>query len=120
MWTFQRVNEELGELVLRDVVGELNNLICGYGPDERVNRAGVDTEIWVCLLKYGGVTDEGIALLKEDEPISQCHTAGPFTPFTITTVNSCGEGEDPVLAPQDVDHVIRKVLKCQGHLVTDD
>lgn len=116
MWTFQRVNDELGDLVLRDVIGELNNLICGYGPDERVNRSNIDSGIWTRLLQFGGMTEEGIALLLADSPISQCNTAGPFTPFTINTIYTCAEGESPLLPEHDADHVIRQILTCQGRL----
>ena len=116
MWTFQRVTEELGESVLRDVIGELNNLICGYGPDEQVNRASIDIGLWTRLLQFGGVNEEGIALLLADAAISQCHTVGPFTPFTINTVGSCTQGDSPLLSDSDADHVIRQILCCQGRL----
>ena len=120
MWTFQQINEELGELVLRDVVGELNNLICGFGPGERVNRSGINTELWSKLLRFGGVDDEGISLLLSDASISQCHTIGPFTPFTITTIHGCAEGENPLLSPAEMDDVIRKILTSQGRLTEGD
>ena len=59
-WTFSRVESEFDDLVLRDVIAEVNHLMCGKGAEPgNPNRAGLDPEVWKQLLSRGGMSDEG-------------------------------------------------------------
>lgn len=120
MWTFHRVAEVFDEYVLRDVIFEVNNLMCGRGGvGTNPNCAGVDPTIWRKLLKRGGVTDDGIEKLIAGGLISQRDTSGPFDPFTIVTIGKSVTGEPPLLSAAEADHLIERILLFQGRIGTD-
>lgn len=117
MWTFDRVLNEFDEWVLRSVLAEVNNLICGKGADAaNPNPAGIDAVIWRKLLVRGGVTSEGFAKLSAGERISQRDTKGPFDPYTVNNIAALSRGAGAVLSDEEVDHVLVRVLKYQGRL----
>ena len=86
-WTIERVQAEFGEDVLRDIVRDMNDLMCGKaGRGIKANRIGLADEIWRKLLKRGGYTDEGIAKALAGDELMQADSTAPFNPYTIHTV----------------------------------
>ena len=86
-WTIERVQAEFGEDVLRDIVRDMNDLMCGKaGRGIKANRIGLADEIWRKLLKRGGYTDEGIAKALAGGDLMQADSAAAFNPYTIHTV----------------------------------
>ena len=116
MWTFRRAEAELDEYEFRQVLGELNDLVCGYSGASNVNRIGIDDEVWKKLLRCGGLSEEGIRKLFAGESISQRDTVSAFAPFTVFTVHDIAEGDSSTLTEAEVDHFLQRSLLFFGHI----
>jgi hypothetical protein len=101
-WTIERVAQEFGEDVIRDVVRDINDLMCGKaGRGYKANRIGVAPEIWTKLLRHGGYGDSGVAKALAGEDLLQGDAIGAFMPYTIhTATNIVDEKGGPITAAE--------------------
>lgn len=111
-WTIDRVREQFGEDVLRDIVRDLNDLMCGKaGRGIKANRIGIGDAIWRKLLKRGGYSEEGISKAISGGELMQADSVAPFNPYTIHTVVNIVEDNGGPISIADLDGVLRAALK---------
>ncbi len=110
-WTIDRVSEQFGEDTLRDLIRDLNDLVCGNaGHGSKVNRVGCPPEIWRKLLKQGGYGPEGVEKAVAGERLGQKDAIGPFRPYTIHTIRNIAEDAGGPLSAADLDRVLTACL----------
>lgn len=111
-WTVERVQDEFGEDVLRDVCRDVNDLMCAKaGHGIHANRIGIDESLWRVLLSAGGYTDGGVEKALKGEVLSQGDADQPFTPYTIHTLVNLSSDNGGPLSPVQVDDLITRALK---------
>ena len=111
-WTIERVQAEFGEDVLRDIVRDVNDLMCGKaGRGIKANRIGLADEIWRKLLKRGGYTDEGIAKAIAGAELMQADSAAAFNPYTIHTVVNIVEPNGGPITPAELHELLAAALR---------
>ncbi len=113
-WTFERVTGEFGEDVLRRIVSEINDLMCGFaGHGVPVNRLGVPADVWARLMKRGGATDEGIARAMAGKAPDRAEIRGPFNPWTIGTIHGITAEKGGPLTAGEVSDLIERSLRAK-------
>jgi hypothetical protein len=111
-WTIERVHREFGEDVLRDIVRDVNDLMCGKaGRGIKANRIGLPGEIWKKLLRRGGYTDDGIAKALAGGELMQADSAAAFNPYTIHTVVNVVEENGGPITSADLDALLAAALR---------
>ena len=111
-WTIERVQAEFGEDVLRDIVRDVNDLMCGKaGRGIKANRIGLADEIWRKLLKRGGYTDEGIAKAIAGAELMQADSAAAFNPYTIHTVVNIVEHNGGPITQAELHELLAAALR---------
>ena len=106
-WTIARVQEQFGEDTLRDVLRDLNDLICGNaGHGAKVNRVGCSEDVWRKLLRHGGYGPEGVDKAVLGKRLGQGDAVGPFKPYTIHSVVNITEDAGGPLAAADLDRFL--------------
>ena len=111
-WTIDRVKQEFGEDVLRDIVRDMNDLMCGKaGRGIKANRIGLSAEVWRKLLKHGGYTEAGIEKAIAGEDMKQADAVAPFSPYTIhTVVNIVSDNGGPI-SMAELDELLGAALR---------
>jgi hypothetical protein len=118
-WTIERVREQFGEDVLRDIVRDLNDLMCGKaGRGIKPNRIGAGDAVWRKLLKRGGYSEEGISKAIAGGELMQADSIAPFNPYTIHTVVNIVEENGGPISKADLDAILRAALRYR-QLVKD-
>lgn len=111
-WTIERVKEQFGEDVLRDIVRDLNDLMCGKaGRGIKPNRIGIGDAVWSKLLRRGGYSDEGIRKATSGGELMQADSVAPFNPYTIHTIVNVVEGHGGPITSAELDDVLRAALR---------
>jgi hypothetical protein len=111
VWTIERVGGEFGEDVLRDIVRDVNDLMCGKaGRGIKANRIGLADEIWKKLLRRGGYKDEGIAKAIAGEELMQADAVAAFNPYTIHTVVNIVDDNGGPITRADLDALLSAAL----------
>lgn len=117
-WTLERLHAEFGEDVLRDVVRDINDLMCGMaGKGSKVNRIGVSDVIWSKLLARGGYNAEGVRKAMAGEELGQIDSIGPFNPYTIHSAVNVVDSHGGPLTPEELDVLLLAALRYR-QLVT--
>jgi len=110
-WTPARIVTEFGEDVLRDVLRDVNNLVCGNaGHGAKVNRVGCPEDVWRKLLAQGGYGPEGVEKAIAGKPLGQKDAIGPFKPYTIHTVGHLAADQGGPLSPEEFDRLLHACL----------
>jgi hypothetical protein len=111
-WTIERVGREFGEDVLRDIVRDVNDLMCGKaGRGIKANRIGLPEEIWKKLLLRGGYKDEGIAKAIAGQDLMQSDAVAAFKPYTIHTVVNIVEDNGGPISSSELDTLLVAALR---------
>ena len=111
-WTVQRIHDEHGEDILRDICRDINDLMSGRaGHGHHANRIGVPDEIWRKLLLAGGFTDEGAVKAMAGDHLLQSDTTGPFRPYTIVTLVNIAEDLGGPLTGEELDTILGNALR---------
>lgn len=111
-WTVTKVREEFGEDVLRDICRDINDLMCARaGHGQEPNRIGVPEETWASLLRAGGYNEQGVRKAIEGRPLLQEDTEGPFTPYTILTLENVTSDRGGPLTTEELDIVLTCALR---------
>ena len=119
LWNVQRLHEQFGEDVLRDITRDVNDLMCGIaGRGWKVNRIGIPEAIWRKLLRRGGYGDEGIERALRAEELFQKDAIGPFSPYTIHTLVNITDDNGGPLTREEFDTVLRAALRYR-QLITE-
>lgn len=110
-WNIDNVLERFGEDTLRDLVRDVNDLVCGNaGHGSKVNRCGCPADVWRKLLKQGGYGPEGVEKALAGERLGQKDAVGPFKPYTIHTVRHLAEESGGPLSVDDLDRLLTALL----------
>ena len=113
-WSFERVLAEFGEDVLRRVVGEVNDLMCGYaGNGVPVNRLGISDGTWTKLLRKGGASEEGIARALAGGWPNRAELRSAFNPYTIRTITNAVLEKGGPLTAGEVSDLIERSLRAK-------
>jgi hypothetical protein len=111
-WTIQRISSEFGEDVLRDIVRDVNDLMCGKaGRGIKANRIGLSPQIWRKLLRHGGYSDAGVEKAIAGEDLMQGDAVAPFCPYTIHTVVNIVSDEGGPITGAELDDLLRAALR---------
>jgi hypothetical protein len=111
-WTIERVGSEFGEDVLRDIVRDVNDLMCGKaGRGLKANRIGLPDEIWRKLLRRGGYKDEGISKAIAGADLMQSDAVAAFNPYTIHTVVNIVEENGGPITKAELDALLSAALR---------
>jgi hypothetical protein len=111
-WNIERVSKEFGEDVLRDIVRDVNDLMCGKaGRGIKANRIGLSPGIWKKLLRQGGYTDSGIDKALAGQDMMQADAVAPFCPYTIHTVVNVVEDHGGPLTAAELDELLTAALR---------
>jgi hypothetical protein len=111
-WTFEQVRSQFGEDVLRDVVRDINDLMCGKaGRGIKANRIGLSHEIWKKLLRRGGYSDAGVEKALSGADLMQADAVAAFCPYTIHTVVNIVEENGGPISSAETDELLRAALK---------
>ena len=118
-WTIERVLKDFGEDTLRDIVRDINDLMCGKaGRGIKANRIGLSSTIWRKLLKQGGYSEAGIEKAIAGEDMMQADAIAPFMPYTIhTVVNIVRDNGGPIEKPE-LDALLQSALKYRQLIPT--
>lgn len=116
-WTIARVRDEFGEDVLRDVLRDLNDLICGNaGHGAKVNRVGCPDDVWRKLLAHGGYGPEGVEKAVAGKRLGQGDAVGPFRPYTIHSVVNITDDAGGPLTAEDLHRCLLACLTYRQHV----
>ena len=119
-WTIERVGSEFGEDVLRDIVRDVNDLMCGKaGRGIKANRIGLSDEIWRKLLRRGGYTDEGIAKAIAGTELMQADAVAAFNPYTIHTVVNIVDDNGGPITKAELDALLSAALRYRQLIKAD-
>lgn len=111
-WTFERLYAEFGEDVLRDVVRDVNDLMCGMaGKGSKVNRIGLPEPIWMKLLARGGYNADGIAKAIAGTELGQRDAVGPFNPYTIYSIVNVVDANGGPITLEELDVLLTAALR---------
>jgi hypothetical protein len=111
-WTIERVKEQFGEDVLRDIVRDLNDLMCGKaGRGIKANRIGIGDAIWTKLLERGGYSEEGIRKALTGGELMQGDSVAPFNPYTIHTIVNIVDDNGGPISRADLDEILSAALR---------
>jgi hypothetical protein len=111
-WTIERVREQFGEDVLRDIVRDLNDLMCGKaGRGIKPNRIGIVDGIWTKLLRRGGYTEEGIQKAITGGELMQADSIAPFNPYTIHTIVNIVDDNGGPISRSDLHDILHAALR---------
>jgi hypothetical protein len=111
-WNIERVRKEFGEDVLRDIVRDVNDLMCGKaGRGIKANRIGLRPETWQKLLRRGGYSEAGVSKALAGEELMQADAVAAFCPYTIhTVVNVTDDNGGPLTGPE-LDELLVAALR---------
>ncbi len=111
-WNLESLHAQFGEDVLRDVVRDINDLMCGMaGKGSKVNRIGVSDAIWAKLLARGGYNSEGVRKAIAGEELGQQDSIGPFNPYTIHSAVNVVESNGGPLSAEELDSLLTSALQ---------
>jgi hypothetical protein len=118
-WTIERVLKEFGEDTLRDIVRDVNDLMCGKaGRGIKANRIGLPAPIWRKLLKQGGYSEAGIERAIAGEDMMQADAIAPFLPYTIHTVVNIVRDNGGPIENAELDTLLGSALRYRQLIPT--
>lgn len=106
------MSKEFGEDVLRDIVRDVNDLMCGKaGRGIKANRIGLSPAIWQKLLKRGGYSEAGVSKALAGEDLMQGDAVAAFCPYTIHTVVNITDDNGGPVSKEELGELLGAALR---------